>query len=98
MSDQTLKITQVTVTFGGTINIGNYQNTRIETTLSAEVGEGQFAASVHQRLFEAARDMTVEAARGMAARRVADYWIDSVMPDGVHTDEASKEDGDIIPY
>lgn len=45
------KISSISVTFGGTINLGNYNNAKVEIGASADVGDGD-PAEAYDKLRE----------------------------------------------
>ena len=45
------KISSIAVTFGGTINLGNYNNAKVEIGASADVGDGD-PAEAYDKLRE----------------------------------------------
>ncbi len=51
-----MQITKVTVGFGSTINLGNYNSARFDVQLEAELDEGEDVEQAVQQLHQQARD------------------------------------------
>jgi hypothetical protein len=51
-----MKITKITVSFEGTINLGNYQNIKVGATAEVEVSEGETPAAVIGSVFNDLRE------------------------------------------
>lgn len=52
MEKPTIKVTKISATFGGKVNIGNYQNVDLAVTVEAEVRDGD---DVYETIIEAQR-------------------------------------------
>lgn len=57
------KITEVSVSYGLTKNLGNYESLRIDITLAAKVGNGEDVNEIWQQLFNDAKIKANEAAK-----------------------------------
>lgn len=51
-----MKITKITATYGRVFNLGNFNNVRIETTLEAEIEEGDAVDACFEELRSQARE------------------------------------------
>lgn len=62
---------EVTVTYGGKLNLGDFNSAHIETTLTALPEEGETAEQVATTLLAAAKQLVQTEARRMYAKRNA---------------------------
>lgn len=62
---------EVTVTYGGKLNLGDFNSAHIETTLTALPEEGETAEQVATTLLAAAKQLVQAEARRMYAKRNA---------------------------
>lgn len=88
MDETNIKVTKISASFGGKVNIGNYQNVDLAVTVEAEVREGD---DVHEVIIEAqriARDAVMAEATAIPSPQ-ARGWRDAVR---------SAPDPDKLPY
>jgi hypothetical protein len=71
-----MKITTITVTYGGKLNLGNYQSANIEVSIGAEIEEHEDRDAVARLLFDEAKAMVQERARPLIQAR--DALIDGI--------------------
>jgi len=62
---------EVTITYGGKLNLGDFNSAHIETTLTALPEEGETAEQVAAALMNTARDLVRAEARQLYAKRNA---------------------------
>ncbi len=66
-----MKITRVTVRYGRTANLGNYESAKIECELEAELEPDEVAAAVRLQLFAEAKAAVREQLTPLARLRIA---------------------------
>lgn len=66
-----MKRDRVDVTYGGTLNLGNYQSAKISVSLGAELEPGDDPAEVSRVLFDEARAMVAERAAPLIKNKKA---------------------------
>lgn len=56
---QTLKITEITVSLGATLNTGNFNNLRVDLTMKAQVPDDMTVEAATHKLSEIVRDALI---------------------------------------
>jgi len=78
-----MKLTKIRATYGGKLNLGNFQSAEITMTLEAELEAGEDRKAAYKQLFAMAREAVIEEARPLIQKRNA-------MIDGVFTNLPSE--------
>lgn len=66
-----MQVKEVSVTYGGKLNLGDYNSAHVEATLSAIAEPGESAEGVAQQLMSTAQKLVREQVRALMSRRAA---------------------------
>ena len=66
-----MQVKEVSITYGGKLNLGDYNSAHVETTLSAIAEPGESAEGVASQLMATAQTLVREQVRSLMARRTA---------------------------
>ena len=66
-----MQVKEVSITYGGKLNLGDYNSAHVEATLSAIAEPGESAEGVASQLMTTAQTLVREQVRSLMARRTA---------------------------
>ena len=66
-----MQIKEVSITYGGKLNLGDYNSAHVEATLSAIAEPGETAEGIANQLMTTAQALVREQVRSLMARRAA---------------------------
>lgn len=77
MDAATTKVTQITASFGGTVNLGNYENFKIELSMTAVVDEKTAPAPLAAHLLSEIRELVRDEVKKLASRNTRGWLNDT---------------------
>lgn len=92
-----MKLKEITVSIGGTINIGNFENLRIDLSATATVPDGADVSGATQILTTLVREALVEQLAEVSRNARGSHVFAALEDIGARAD-AEKESGDEPPY
>jgi hypothetical protein len=68
-----MKVTKITVTFGGKVNTGNYSNVDIAVTHEVELAEGENPVDVTVQALKRVKALAVSEVKALNSRQTEDW-------------------------